>query len=121
MPTILIVEDDTLNLKLLSTILIAHNNSILTANNGQEAIFCTQAHLPDLVLMDINMPGMDGYEALAAIRANPKTRHIPVIAVTGNAMTHDLKKIRQSGFDNVISKPFKIDDLLETLELIFNA
>ena len=118
MKTILIAEDNELNLELLSTILSVHNYNVLTASNGNEAISTAKSHQPDVVLMDIQMPGLDGHEALEALRADPKTSHIPVIAVTGNAMPHDLRKINDAGFNGVVNKPFRMADLLQAVKLV---
>ncbi len=115
---ILIAEDNSLNLELLSTILLANNFNVVSAGNGIEAISVARSEQPNLILMDIQMPGLDGYEALAALRADPNTKHIPVLAVTGNAMSHDLSKIGESGFDGVVNKPFRIHELLQAIRLV---
>ena len=121
MLTILVAEDNALNLELLSTILLAHSYGVITACNGEDAVIAAETELPDLILMDIQMPGLDGHEALTLIRANPKTQHIPVIAVTGNAMPHDLKKIEESGFNGIVNKPFKINELLQVIQRSLRA
>lgn len=115
---ILIAEDNDLNLELLTTILEAHNYSLVAARNGNEAVSIAKSQLPDLILMDIQMPGLDGHGALQALRSQPKTAHIPVIAVTGNAMPHDLNKIADSGFDGIVNKPFRIDELLQAMRAV---
>ena len=73
-----------------------------------------KARIPDLVLMDIQLPGMDGITALGQLRADPATRAIPVIAVTASAMTHDRKKIMAAGFDGYQSKPIKVKEFTFT-------
>ena len=71
--------------------------------------------LPELVLMDINLPGINGYEALEILKQNDKTRDIPVIAVSANAMPKDISRGKAAGFNNYITKPFKIDELMKKI------
>lgn len=87
----------------------------LTANNGTEAVKLAKSELPALVLMDIQMPKLDGFDALNLLRSSADTVSIPVVAVTGNVMPHDLEKITDSGFNAIIYKPYKIDELLSTI------
>src|SRR5262252_2215550 len=95
---ILIVEDNEKNLKLVRDVL--QFRGYLT---------------PDLILMDIQLPGMDGITALGELRADPATRAIPVIAVTASAMTHDRKKIMAAGFDGYQSKPIKVKEFMDVI------
>ena len=115
MKKILIVEDNPMNLELLETILVAKGFEVLSAEGGEASVEMARSEAPDLVLMDLQMPGVDGYAALAAMRADEVTRHIPVIAVTGNAMQHDVNRIESSGFDGYIIKPYKIHALMASV------
>ncbi len=109
--TILVVDDEPINVKLVESALAPHGYKIITAENGGEAINLARIHNPDLILMDIFMPGMDGYTASSEIRKDPKTRDIPIIMLT--SVGHDLnKKLAASiGASGYIVKPFMIDDL----------
>ncbi len=115
MKKILIVEDNPMNLELLATILGAHGFEVVTADGGQVSVELARSELPDLILMDLQMPGVDGYAALRSLRIDNRTRSIPVIAVTGNAMQHDVDRIESSGFDGYIMKPYKIDELMTSV------
>lgn len=105
-----------MNRDLLATVLNQNGFVTHTAIDGAEAVEITKLELPTLVLMDIQMPKLDGFAALRQLRASDLTANIPVIAVTGNVMPHDLEKIKQYGFDSIIHKPYKIDDLLNTIK-----
>lgn len=115
MKPILIAEDNELNRELLVTVLNANGYETLIASNGEEAVKISQTELPELILMDIQMPRLDGFDALALLKQQEQTANIPVIAVTGNAMPHDLEKIEKTGFNSTINKPYKIDELLDTI------
>jgi two-component system, cell cycle response regulator DivK len=115
MKKILIVEDNPMNLELLATILGVNDFEVLSADGGKISIEVARTERPDLILMDLQMPGVDGYAALSSLRSDDLTRNIPVIAVTGNAMQHDIDRIESSGFDDYILKPYKIDELISTV------
>jgi len=112
MPRVLIVDDIALNRLLLERILQPRGYEILTAEGGREAVDLAQTHSPDLILMDIQMPGVNGYEALELLRAHEHTSNIPVMAVTGAATENDRSKLDSAGFNAAILKPFDIPELL---------
>jgi two-component system cell cycle response regulator DivK len=105
---ILIIEDNEKNRKLERDILQFHGYRTMEADTAEEGIGLAQATPPALVLMDIQLPGMNGIEALQHLRADPRTRVIPVIAVTASAMTHDRQKIMAAGFDGYQAKPIDV-------------
>jgi len=98
MAKILLVEDNEFNRDMLSRRLIKNGFEIAIAVDGVESVQLAKAHLPDLILMDMSLPVMDGWEATLLIKANPLTRHIPVIALTAHAMGEDRQKALNSGF-----------------------
>jgi len=106
MTRILIVEDNPLNMELATDILEACGHEILQADNAEKGIARAREERPDLILMDIRLPGMDGLEATAILKANPETRDIPVIALTAQAMPNDREKAEEAGCDGYIIKPF---------------
>jgi two-component system, cell cycle response regulator DivK len=112
---ILIIEDNEKNLKLVRDVLQYKGYQTIEASTGEEGVRLAKARIPDLVLMDIQLPGMDGIRALGELRADPTTRAIPVIAVTASAMTHDRKKIIAAGFDGYQSKPIKVKELMDAV------
>jgi len=103
--TILIVEDNLLNLELVIDLLAAEGYSIRQARTGEEGLRLAQAARPTLILMDLRLPGIDGYAALRELRADPRTAHIPVVALTAQAMNGDKEAVLAAGFDDYISKP----------------
>ncbi len=118
MAKILIVEDNEINRKLFERIVSSMGHETLTANNGREGIEVAAENLPDLVLMDIKMPVMDGSEALKALKAGEKTKKIPVIAVTAYAMKGDRERFLAEGFTGYIAKPVKRDDFIKTVKSV---
>ena len=115
MSVVLIVEDNDKNMKLVRDVLQFKGYQTLEANSGREGVRLAIERLPDLVLMDIQLPDMDGVTALAEIRAHPHGRKIPVLAVTASVMPHDQQRIEASGFDAFISKPINVKSFLETV------
>lgn len=113
--TVLIVEDNELNLKLLNDILQAEGYSTVCFRNGEDAIEAARRDPPDLVMMDIRLPGMSGLEATRALKADLALKGIPVVAVTAYAMNGDEEEIRQAGCDGFLAKPFAIESLLTIL------
>ena len=109
---ILIVEDNEKNRKLERDILQFHGYQTVEADNAEEGIRLAQVTPPALVLMDIQLPGMNGIEALHHLRGDPRTRAIPVIAVTASVMTQDRQKIMAAGFDGYQSKPIRLKEFL---------
>jgi two-component system cell cycle response regulator DivK len=113
---ILVVEDNANNMKLLRDVLGATGYVTLEASTGGEALMLAARHAPALVLMDIRLPDMTGVEALARLRLDERTAHIPVLAVTAEAMKGDRARFIEAGFDGYLSKPVDIDELLTTVE-----
>jgi two-component system, cell cycle response regulator DivK len=103
--TILIVEDNATNMKLSSFLLESAGYSVLTATNAESGVTIAREQHPDLVLMDIQLPGMDGLQATALLKADALTRDIPVLALTALAMKGDEERIRAAGCDGYIAKP----------------
>jgi PAS domain S-box-containing protein len=114
--TLLYVEDNPANLKLIEQ-LIARRPDIrlLVARDGNLGIELARANLPDVILMDINLPGISGIEALKILREDPETAHIPVVALSANAMPRDIEKGLQAGFFRYLTKPIKVNEFMETL------
>lgn len=112
---ILIVEDQEDNRKILRDLLASAGYELLEAATGEEGVAQAEAHHPDLVLMDIQLPGLDGYEATRRIKNNPSLRSTPVIAVTSYALSGDEAKAREAGCDAYVTKPFSPKALLATI------
>lgn len=102
---ILVVEDDTDNRRIVAKVLSTDGYEIIEAINGLEALERAHAERPDLILMDLALPTMDGWEATRRLKSNPETRHIPVVALTAVAMRGDEEQARAAGCDDYISKP----------------
>ena len=109
---ILIVEDNDKNRKLERDVLQFHGYRIAEAETAEEGLRLARESAPSLVLMDIQLPGIDGIEALRRLRADGQTQRIPVMAVTASAMTQDRQKILAAGFDGYLSKPVNIKELV---------
>ncbi|MCE3005902.1 MAG: response regulator [Alphaproteobacteria bacterium] len=112
---ILIVEDNDLNLKLFRDLLAANGFETVETREGLEAIALTRSMMPDLILMDIQLPEISGLDITRKIKADQSLRHIPVIAVTAFAMKDDEEKILQAGCEAYLSKPIAIDQFLATI------
>src|SRR3989442_9498856 len=110
---ILIVEDDEKNLKLVRDVLQFKGYQTVEASTGEDGVRLAKERHPALVLMDIQLPGMNGITALGQLRVDPATRAIPVIAVTASAMTHDRQKIMAGGVDGCLSKADQVEEVLE--------
>lgn len=115
MAKILLVEDNEFNRDMLSRRLIKNGFEIAIAVDGVESVQLAKAHLPDLILMDMSLPVMDGWEATLLIKADPLTRHIPVIALTAHAMGEDRQKALNSGCDEYDTKPIELPRLLSKI------
>lgn len=117
---ILVVEDNDKNRKLVRDVLVHQGYRLLEAESGEDGVRLAREHHPALILMDIQLPGINGIEALQQLRAAPETSGIPVIAVTASAMTTDRAKIMAAGFDGYQSKPISVRPFLaavrETLD-----
>jgi two-component system, cell cycle response regulator DivK len=120
MSVILIVEDNDKNLKLVRDILQAKGYTTLEAGTAEDGIRLAREHVPDLVLMDIELPGMNGIEAMKILRSDAKTSHIPVAAVTASVMQQDRNKIMAAGFDDYIAKPIELKGFLATVKQLLD-
>jgi two-component system cell cycle response regulator DivK len=109
---IMVVEDNPTNMKLVHMVLARGGYSVREATGAEEAIIAIRADPPDLVLMDVQLPGMDGFEAMAMLKADPSTAAIPVVALTAFAMHGDEEKILAAGFDAYMAKPIRYNELL---------
>src|SRR5947209_6943472 len=118
MSLILIVVDNDKNLKLVRDVLQVKGYSTLEAGTAEDGIEIATERKPDLILMDIQLPGMNGIEALKVLRADPVTASIPVIAVTASVMQQDRNQITQAGFDGYIGKPLNLKEFLEAVRRI---
>ncbi|HYJ50030.1 MAG TPA: response regulator [Microbacterium sp.] len=105
---ILVVEDNALNLKLVRDVLTVSGYEVVAAPSGEEGVTLAQTCDPDLVLMDIQLPGIDGYEALRQLRQNSQLDGVPVVAVTAFAMREDRERAAREGFDGYIGKPISV-------------
>jgi len=114
--TILIVEDEPKNMKLLRDLLQRFGYEILEASDGEEGVKSAGEKIPNLILMDIMMPKMDGLEATRIIKANTQTKQIPIIALTSYAMKGDRERTIEAGCDGYIAKPIDIQEVLKTIE-----
>jgi two-component system, cell cycle response regulator DivK len=112
---ILIVEDNEKNRKLARDVLAHRGYRIAEAETGEDGVRLAGELRPDLVLMDIELPGMNGVDALRQLRSNPTTQDIPVMAVTASAMTHDRQKIMAAGFDAYQNKPISVRPFVEAV------
>lgn len=115
MPVILIVEDNDMNLDMLSRRLERKGFDILSARDGLAGVEQTIRAKPDLVLMDMSLPEMDGWEATRTIKANPETAGIPVVALTAHAMASDREKALEAGCDDFYTKPIELPGLLDII------
>jgi two-component system cell cycle response regulator DivK len=117
---ILIVEDNEKNRKLVRDVLAVKGYRLLETENGEDGVRLAREQHPALVLMDIQLPGIDGIEALRQLRADPATATIPVVAVTASAMTHDRQKIVAAGFDGYQAKPISVRPFLELVREVLD-
>jgi two-component system cell cycle response regulator DivK len=103
--TILVIEDNALNLKLVRDVLQHAGYAVVSAPTGEEGVMIAIAEPPDLVLMDLQLPGITGTEALRRLRSHPSSRFVPVVAVTAFAMREDRERAQEAGFDGYVEKP----------------
>ncbi len=115
--TLLYVEDNPANLLLVEQLIARRTDMrLLSAGDASLGISLARAHQPEIILMDINLPGISGVEALKLLREDPLTKHIPVIAISANAMPHDIRKGMESGFFRYLTKPIKVNEFMETVD-----
>jgi two-component system cell cycle response regulator DivK len=121
MATVLIVEDNPANMKLTSLLLHNAGHSVLCAVDAETGLTMARADRPDLILMDIQLPGMDGLAATALLKQDPETAAIPIIALTAMAMKDDQKKSEVAGCDAYIAKPLRYQELYTAIDALLPA
>ncbi len=121
MPRILLVEDNEMNRDMLSRRLARKGFEAVIAEDGQKGVDMTQSENPDLVLMDMSLPVVDGWEATRRLKASEKTKHIPIIALTAHAMAGDREKTLKAGCDDYDTKPIDLPRLLEKINALLNG
>ncbi len=115
---ILIIEDNDKNLKLVRDVLQFNSYETVEAKTAEDGLLLARSQQPVLILMDIQLPGMDGFAALQQLRADPITQSILVIAVTASAMERDRQKILEAGFDGYLSKPIQVKTFVEEIRVV---
>jgi CheY-like chemotaxis protein len=120
MTKILLVEDNEMNRDMLSRRLERRGYQVLLANDGQAGVEMALGEAPDIVLMDMSLPVLDGWEATRRLKASPDTRHIPVIALTAHAMSSDRAKAMEAGCDEYDTKPIEFAGLVEKIEALLS-
>lgn len=118
MPRILLVEDNEMNRDMLSRRLDRRGYQVLMAVDGQQGVEMAAAEVPDLILMDMSLPILDGWEATRQLKAAPATRAIPIIALTAHAMSGDREKALEAGADDYDTKPIELPRLLEKIQAL---
>ncbi len=118
--TVLVVEDNELNMKLFHDLLEVHGYNILQTKDGMDALRLAREHKPDLILMDIQLPEVSGLEVTKWIKEDDDLKSIPVIAITAFAMKGDEEKIREGGCEAYIAKPISVTNFLETVQRFLN-
>ncbi len=116
---ILVVEDDEKSRRLLTDVLGYHGYEVAAVESGEEGLERARSRPPDAALLDIQLPGISGFDVLAQLRSWTERERIPVVAVTASVMDHDRKRILAAGFDAYVAKPVNIRELLQTLEALF--
>ncbi len=118
MAKILLVEDNEMNRDMLSRRLVRRGYEVVIAVDGESGLALTATESPDLILMDMSLPILDGWEASRRLKAGPSTQHIPVIALTAHAMSSDRDKAIEAGCDDYDTKPVELERLLEKIEAL---
>ena len=121
MPTILLIEDNELNRDMLSRRLARKGYDVVIAEDGAKGLSAASDSKPDLILMDMSLPVIDGWEATRRLKAEPQTRAIPVIALTAHAMSSDREKAVAAGCDDYDTKPVELERLLGKIERLLQA
>jgi CheY-like chemotaxis protein len=121
MPKILLVEDNEMNRDMLSRRLISRGYQVSLAVDGQSGVELATSQTPDLILMDMSLPVLDGWEATRRIKESPATQHIPIIALTAHAMSSDRDKALDAGCDDYDTKPVDLTRLLGKMEVLLSA
>ena len=115
MALVLLVEDDEDSRRIVRTLLTRAGHEMVEAVTGPDGVAAAGRHLPDLILMDLQLPGYDGFEATRRLKANPALQHIPILAVTSYVMSDDESRALEAGCDGYVSKPFSPRALLDTI------
>jgi two-component system, cell cycle response regulator DivK len=118
MPRILLVEDNEMNRDMLSRRLARKKYEVLVAVDGGEGVVMARSEAPDLILMDMSLPVVDGWEATRRLKASPETKAIPIIALTAHAMSGDREKAMEAGCDDYDTKPVELPRLLGKIEAL---
>jgi two-component system cell cycle response regulator DivK len=118
---ILIVEDNEKNRKLVRDVLQFKGYRTIEAETGEDGVTLAQQHKPDLILMDYQLPGIDGIETFRRIRSEASTAHIPIVAVTASAMPEEAKKMMDAGFDGFQTKPLNVKQFMQAVADLFSA
>jgi CheY-like chemotaxis protein len=118
MPKILLIEDNEMNRDMLSRRLIKRGYDVAIALDGEQGVAMARSELPALILMDMSLPGLDGWEATRQLKAMPETQGIPVIALTAHAMSGDREKATAAGCDDFDTKPVELTRLIEKIEAL---
>lgn len=113
---VLVVDNEQDNISVVEKVLSFEGAKVYSALNGVEGLTVLEIVTPTFILLDLSMPGMDGWEMLAKLRANPVIKHLPVIALTAHAMDGDRDRALEAGFDGYIAKPFRVSTLLNTIQ-----
>ncbi len=121
MSRILLVEDNELNRDMLSRRLIRRGYRVDLAADGMEGLQMAEATSPDLILLDLSLPGMDGWEVLRRLKQHPVMKHIPVVALTAHALVTDRNRALEAGFDDYDIKPVEMPRLLKKMETLLNS
>jgi two-component system cell cycle response regulator DivK len=121
MAKLLLVEDNEMNRDMLSRRLVRRGYEVAIAVDGAEGVAMTRTEMPDLVLMDMSLPVVDGWEATRRIKAEPATKHLPVIGLTAHAMAGDREKALEAGCDDYDTKPIELDRLLSKIEALLSS
>jgi two-component system, cell cycle response regulator DivK len=117
---ILVVEDNVDTYELVHLVLEKNGYETVLAVNGRDGVEAALNHKPDLILMDMSMPEMDGWTATSLIKKNQQTAHIPLIALTANVLMNDRQRAMEAGCDEFITKPIDLDELVETIQYWIN-
>jgi two-component system cell cycle response regulator DivK len=120
MATILVVEDNPQNLKLAQLLLQKGGHTVLTADSGEGGLRVARVEHPELILMDVQMPGLDGLSVTQMLKQDPDTRDIKVVALTALAMKGDAERILAAGCDAYLAKPFQYNELMATVSRVLN-
>lgn len=112
---ILVVEDNRDNMTLIVDVLLSLEYEVIQATDGEQGVEMTGKEIPDLILMDLSLPRMDGWAATRAIKSQPELKHIPIIALTAHAMVGDRERAIEAGCDDYISKPINLQELATKL------